>query len=193
MPHIHTEPGQRDMTVSAYIIRRENNQWKCLVHFHKKMQKLLQIGGHIELNETPWQAISHELAEESGYTLDDVQVLQYTGAQVEGGSNVVHPVPFAMNTHNVGNEHYHSDLCYGFWQIHCQRSTFLKTNLTTYAGLLRLNFRKVSLPEKCSKMWLCCMTFCLNMWACLRLSRQHYFRLKNQALRLLPTKQGFPE
>ena len=24
------------------------------------------------------------------------------------------PKPFLMNTHNVGNEHYHSDICFGF-------------------------------------------------------------------------------
>lgn len=118
MPHIHNEPDQHDITISAYVVLREDGEWKCLVHFHKKMDMLMQVGGHIELNETPWQAVAHELAEESGYGLDELEVLQYTADQVADGSSLLHPVPFAMNTHNVGNRHYHSDLCYGFVAAH---------------------------------------------------------------------------
>jgi len=121
MPHIHTNPNQHDMTVSAYILLREDDEWKCLVHFHRKIEKLMQIGGHIELDETPWQAIAHELEEESGFSLDELQVLQPTADQVKESGNVTHPVPFSMNTHNVGNEHYHSDLCYGFIAKHRPR------------------------------------------------------------------------
>lgn len=122
MPHIHTEPGQHDMTVSAYIVRqREDGEWLCLVHMHKKVQTLMQIGGHIELNETPWQAIAHEVQEESGYSLDELRLLQYTKDFVKDDMNITHPVPFSVNTHLVrlseaqgGYDHFHSDLCYGF-------------------------------------------------------------------------------
>ncbi|HRJ90872.1 MAG TPA: NUDIX domain-containing protein [Candidatus Saccharibacteria bacterium] len=114
MPHIHTEPGQHDMTVSAYIVREENGEWKCMVHFHKKIEKLMQIGGHIELNETPWQTMAHEIEEESGYKLSELTLLQFTKDEVVDTGNVLHPTPFSMNTHNVGNDHFHSDSCYGF-------------------------------------------------------------------------------
>lgn len=114
MPHIHTEPNQHDITVSAYIVRHEHGEWKCLVHFHQKFQSLMQIGGHLELNETPWQAMVHELIEESGYQVGDVQVVQPRDDRMAETAAVIHPVPFAMNTHNVGNMHFHSDLCYGF-------------------------------------------------------------------------------
>lgn len=114
MPHIHTEPDQHDMTASAYIVMKENGEWKCLVHFHKKVEKLMQVGGHIELNETPWQTIAHELEEESGYGLDELEVLQHTADRVRSSRNILHPVPVLMNTHNVGDEHFHSDLCFGF-------------------------------------------------------------------------------
>lgn len=114
MPHIHNEPDQHDMTVSAYVVRLDAGEPLCLVHMHKKIGKLMQIGGHIELNETPWAAVAHELEEESGYRLDEVEVVQYTADRIVDAGNVSHPTPFAMNTHNVGNEHYHSDICYGF-------------------------------------------------------------------------------
>lgn len=114
MPHIHTQPDQHDMTVSAWILRKENEEWKCLVHFHKKMDVLMQIGGHIELNETPWQSLAHELNEEAGYDLSQLNILQFTGEKIKTTRNVQHPVPFVLNTHDVGNQHFHTDLCYGF-------------------------------------------------------------------------------
>ncbi len=114
MPHIHTQPNQHDMTVSAYIVRMVDGEWRCMVHFHKKIDVYMQIGGHIELDETPWQAVAHELEEESGYMLSELQLVQPSETAVQTKGNITHPVPFSMNTHNVGNEHYHSDLCYGF-------------------------------------------------------------------------------
>ncbi len=114
MPHIHTEPNQHDMTASAWIVRKIDGEWKCLVHFHKKIEKYMQIGGHIELDETPWQTMVHELREESGYVPTELLILQPTTMAPADVGNVSHPVPFAMNTHGVGNEHFHSDLCYGF-------------------------------------------------------------------------------
>lgn len=114
MPHIHTQPNQHDMTVSAYIIRREAGGWKCLVHMHRKIDMLMQIGGHMELDQTPWQALADELRNEAGYILSELKVLQYYGEVPSVGGAIVHPVPVLVNTHSVGNEHYHSDLCYAF-------------------------------------------------------------------------------
>ena len=114
MPHIHTEPNQHDMTVSAYIVREIDSEWRCMVHFHKMIDVYMQVGGHIELNETPWQAMAHELEEESGYTLAELELLQPTKNAVQTKGNITHPVPLSSSTHNVGGEHYHSDLCYGF-------------------------------------------------------------------------------
>jgi 8-oxo-dGTP diphosphatase len=111
------------MTISAYIVLCEDDEWKCLVHFHKKIDKLMQVGGHIELDETPWQTVANELAEETGYELGELEVLQYTADKVADAGNLNHPTPFCMNTHNVGNDHYHSDLCYGFVAAHRPRSS----------------------------------------------------------------------
>lgn len=114
MPHIHTEPEQHDMTTSAYIIRVDAAEPLLLVHMHLKYGKLFQVGGHIELAETPWQAITHELIEESGYKLEDLQILQPKKVPMNVIGAVVHPVPVLMNTHKVLDDHYHSDLCFAF-------------------------------------------------------------------------------
>ena len=114
MPHIHTQPNQHDMTVSGYIVRVDDVEPRCLVHMHRKMGKLMQIGGHIELDQTPWQSMAQELKEESGYELGEVQVAQHSTERLDDATLVTHPTPFLVNTHSVGNNHFHSDLCYGF-------------------------------------------------------------------------------
>src|SRR5690349_16040516 len=91
MSHIHTEFGQHDHTVSAYVIRTDFEEPKLMLHLHRKFGRYAQFGGHIELNETPWQAIAHELEEESGYMLDNVQILQPSKRLSSVVSAVVHP------------------------------------------------------------------------------------------------------
>lgn len=114
MPHIHTKPGQHDITASAWIFREINSRQKVLVHMHRKLGKLMQTGGHIELNETPWQTISHELTEEAGYKLSQLSILQPIATVPTIAGATVHPVPVLSNTHKVSEGHYHSDFCYAF-------------------------------------------------------------------------------
>lgn len=121
MPHINTQNGQHDHTASAFIIHwnpeDKNTEPKLLVHMHKKFGKLLQPGGHIELNETPWAAIKHELVEETGYEINQLEILQPSLiADLSNTGMVSHPVPFVYNTHPVDKEetHYHSDVSFLF-------------------------------------------------------------------------------
>lgn len=102
------------MTVSGYIIRKDTKgEWLCLLHMHRKIDKLMQIGGHIELDQTPWQAIAAELKEETGYELVELKVLQWAESP-QSTHRVTHPQPFVLNTHMAGENHYHSDMCFGF-------------------------------------------------------------------------------
>ena len=114
MPHIHTGQGQHDITTSAWIFRKDADKLRVLVHMHRKNGKLMQIGGHVELDETPWQTLAHEIPEESGYGLDELKILQPLADIPKISGATVHPVPVLSNTHLVGNGHYHSDYCYAF-------------------------------------------------------------------------------
>ena len=126
MAHLHCAPGQHDLTVSAYIIRLAGDggaapaagtgpEPLCLVHRHKRIGRLMQVGGHVELDETPWAALAHEVREESGYDLDQLDVLQ-TGPEVAGAVDtdgaVAHPQPFLVNTQMLPCQHFHTDLTY---------------------------------------------------------------------------------
>jgi 8-oxo-dGTP pyrophosphatase MutT (NUDIX family) len=118
MPHIHTQPGQHDHTASAYIIRIDLGEPKLLLHKHKKRGLYQQFGGHIELHENPWQAVTHEAEEESGYTMDQLKILQPHDRIRSGkqGQGTEHPVAVSHNTHSFDNTktHYHSDIGYAF-------------------------------------------------------------------------------
>lgn len=116
MAHIHTGSGEHDQTASAFIVRTDHNDPRLLLHMHKKLGVLLQPGGHVELRENPWQAIRHEIEEETGYELSQLVLLQprdrlgrLTGARL-------HPVAVCQNTHDfAGNsEHRHTDTAYAF-------------------------------------------------------------------------------
>lgn len=112
MPHIHTDPGQHDHTASMYLFRLEFDEPKVMLHFHRKMNAYMQFGGHIELHETPMQALVHELREESGYNISQVQILQPKNRLKHITGSVVHPTPVLYSTHPVGHDHFHSDVAY---------------------------------------------------------------------------------
>lgn len=116
MAHIHTEPGQHDHTASAFIVRIDGGEPKVLLHVHKKLGMLLQTGGHVELHETPWQAVLHEINEETGYNLSQLQLLQPKLRLKHITGAVLHPQPLAHNTHRFDHEgiHMHTDVSYAF-------------------------------------------------------------------------------
>lgn len=112
MPHIHTEPNQHDLTVSAYIVRLDTAEPRILLHMHRKHNILLPVGGHVELDENIQQALAHEILEESGYSIEQVKFLQ-PKSRIRRLSGVEqHPYPVSINTHRINNEHLHTDLQY---------------------------------------------------------------------------------
>lgn len=114
MPHLHTAPNQHDHTVTMFIVRYVKGEPRILLHLHRKFKMLMPPGGHIELDETPWAAVAHELAEETGYELKDLQLWQPKMRLQAARGAVIHPQPFASNTHAVNSQHYHTDLDYLF-------------------------------------------------------------------------------
>ena len=116
MPHIHTEPGQHDLTTTAFIIRIDGDEPKGLLHLHKKLGMLLPVGGHVELHENPWAAVAHELAEESGYAMTQLKVLQPHQRIRRMTGTKTHPVPLFLQTHEFKKDmgHYHVDVGFCF-------------------------------------------------------------------------------
>lgn len=56
----------RHFTATCFII----NDDKVLLHFHKKLDKWLPVGGHIDRDELPHKAAEREAEEESGLDVE---------------------------------------------------------------------------------------------------------------------------
>lgn len=74
----------------------------------------MQPGGHVELQENPWQGVLHEITEETGYSLEQLTVLQPKQRLLKLTRAVLHPVSVCDNTHEADDGHYHSDRTYAF-------------------------------------------------------------------------------
>jgi len=111
MAHIHTGPGQYDLTSSAFIVG-SGEEPALLLHRHKTLDVLIQPGGHVELTETPWQAITREILEETGYEVSQLRILQ---PRVRPPGTGVHPQPVCVRSFRFGEEdHFHTDVTYAF-------------------------------------------------------------------------------
>ncbi|SCY57531.1 NUDIX domain-containing protein [Microbacterium sp. LKL04] len=114
MPHLHTDPGDHDATVSFFIVRTDGPEPRLTYHLHLKVRKLMMFGGHIERNETPWAAVLRELVEESGYQPAQVQLLQPLIRMRQVTDAAAHPVPVMSSTACTSADpaHFHTDLLY---------------------------------------------------------------------------------
>ncbi len=65
MPHIHEHI---DFTVTPIIIHPDKD--KVLLVYHPRYKQWLSIGGHVELDEDPDEALLREIKEESGLEVE---------------------------------------------------------------------------------------------------------------------------
>ncbi|HEV7454539.1 MAG TPA: NUDIX domain-containing protein [Candidatus Saccharimonadales bacterium] len=117
MLHIHTQPGQHDFTASAYIVRTDGDEPAVMLHQHRTLGKWLQFGGHVELDESPWQAVLREIGEEAGYDLQQLKVLQphIRLEKIDDTNAALSPQPAVVLTHGYADEdHYHNDIAFIF-------------------------------------------------------------------------------
>jgi len=93
----------RHFTTSACIVDGD----KVLLVHHKKSKLWLPVGGHIEENETPIQAVKREVKEESGL---DVEIVGLTDYKTYPTAEIL-PAPYGISLHSVG-DHQHMDMRY---------------------------------------------------------------------------------
>lgn len=168
MGHIHTGPGEHDPTASAYIVRLDTDEPRLTLHTHKFLNILLQPGGHIELNETPWQAVLHEILEETGYEPKQLKLLQpkdrlktLTGADL-------HPYPVAVLTHEFpGIDHFHTDTAWAFIS-HEPPNKEISENESPSLQFMTLDEIKAipsgAIPENVREIGIFVLENCLTNW-----------------------------
>lgn len=101
MPHLHEKI---DFTIAAYVV---NNDRVLLIN-HLALKKWLPLGGHIELDEDPDQALLREVKEESGLEIDVVG--ERPGIQSEGTKFLTRPR--FVDIHDISPTHRHVGMIY---------------------------------------------------------------------------------
>lgn len=175
MPHIHTAPGQYDFTASAFIVRIDQNEPKIVLHMHKKLKTLMQPGGHVELNEHPWQAVLHEIQEETGYALEQLKVLQPKTRLRSLSSPALHPYPACVSSHPFGSDsmHSHTDISFAFIASGAPLGGVAEgeqddIRFVTRKELLSMTGEEVNLTVKDISLFV--LKTCVNEWEAVELS-----------------------
>ena len=101
MPHIHE---QFDFTVGVYIVFNQ----KVLLVNHPRYGHWIPIGGHIELDEDPDQALFREIQEEAGL---EVEILSTKPGFASPGTKTL-LTPHYLDVHEANLPHHHINLTY---------------------------------------------------------------------------------
>lgn len=102
----------REFTVAVFVVHEDH----VLLHRHKRLQRWLPPGGHIEPGELPDEAAVRETREETGLDVELVDApLELAAAsheEVEEGSPARLVQPLGIQLEDISPGHQHIDLIY---------------------------------------------------------------------------------
>jgi 8-oxo-dGTP diphosphatase len=101
MAHIHEKI---DFTVAIFVV----HDAKVLLIHHRKLDKWLPLGGHIELDEDPEMAALREAQEESGL---EVELIGTRPPTTEPGTRAL-IAPRFLDIHRISDTHEHIGMLY---------------------------------------------------------------------------------
>jgi 8-oxo-dGTP pyrophosphatase MutT (NUDIX family) len=101
MAHIHEKI---DFTVAIFVV----HDGRVLLIHHRKLDKWLPLGGHIELDEDPEQAARREAREESGL---EVELVGERPPTTEPGTRAL-IAPRFLDIHRITDTHEHIGMIY---------------------------------------------------------------------------------
>lgn len=99
----------KHFTVSVFVVCED----KVLLHLHKKAKKILPLGGHIEVNESPEEACIREVKEEAGLNISLYNKIDKNlkeACDLSGEKLLINPIHSVFG--KVGKDHYHMDFVY---------------------------------------------------------------------------------
>jgi 8-oxo-dGTP diphosphatase len=104
---------EKHFVATAYIIARIDNQYKVLLHKHKKLGIWIGVGGHIEDNENSIECILREVKEETNL---DVELINGEKLlETEDVRELIHPATIIEEDIPPVKDdppHHHIDLIY---------------------------------------------------------------------------------
>ncbi len=109
-----------DLVVTGCIFRVDGVAPKVLFILHKKLNLWLPVGGHIDPNETPDEAMIREAKEEVNL---DIILIGHSKIQSTGNVSQNLALPYYVNVHSVGDH----DHCSFFYAAYTKNPGELKT------------------------------------------------------------------
>ena len=91
------------MVASGYVVQND----KIILVNHKKLGMWLPVGGHMEENETPDQAVKREVKEEAGL---DIEIISENYPKFKNERVEMLSRPFLIALQDIDKEHQHIDL-----------------------------------------------------------------------------------
>jgi 8-oxo-dGTP pyrophosphatase MutT (NUDIX family) len=135
------EASDRDFTAGAFIIE----EGKILLLKHRKLDKWMQPGGHVEDGETPDEAAKREALEETGY---HVELNSSTEKISEESIDL--PLPFNVNLHRIRDGHWHCDFQY-LAELSGERSDSYEYSDEDIGWFSKEELEELDMPENCRK------------------------------------------
>ncbi|MBI1935423.1 NUDIX domain-containing protein [Candidatus Woesearchaeota archaeon] len=126
------------LVVAGYIFHED----KVLLIHHSKLDLWLPVGGHVQRNETPDEALLREIKEEVGI---DAEILNRIGTPTNGNVKRNLALPFHANVHSVGDH----DHCCFFYLCKALNPKDLKMNdeIKDFRWFEEADLNKSCVPE----------------------------------------------
>lgn len=104
---------KKHFTATVYIASKIDGEHKVLLHYHKKLGIWIAIGGHVEKNENPIEAVLREVEEETNL---DIKILS-ANSLIKNKNVLQLPTMIALIEEKVPlfqneEEHLHMDCIY---------------------------------------------------------------------------------
>lgn len=112
---------RKHFTATAYIVAKFKGEYKVLLHKHKKLNIWIAIGGHVEKDENPVEALQREVLEETNLkikilnTKKLLKMKQASRFAIEGINEILSPVALVeedVPSYKDEPFHIHIDLIY---------------------------------------------------------------------------------
>lgn len=136
---------KKHFTATAYIISKIDNQYKVLLHRHKKHGVWIGIGGHVEGNENPVEALVREVKEETNLEIELLNKDKLL--KINDVEELVRPdaiLQERLSAYKNEPSHYHIDLIYF---VVCQNPKDLKMK-EKYSWFSKKDLKKKGLEKE---------------------------------------------